>query len=125
MAVQTYEWTLTADGHEVMGGIRIAGATFTNEDFTSSQIRHLVGMSFAKPVKSPETKPTPPQPIVNLGALGSEDEIIERLLEIYETSGWTAIKALAYNYGITEKPSGGWDEAIPMIAAIEANGGDN
>ena len=51
----------------------------------------------------------------------AESDPIDRYREltaILETDGWRAIKDIADGYGIT-KPSGGWDEAIPLIIEVE------
>ncbi|MEM9945480.1 MAG: hypothetical protein AAF810_05380 [Cyanobacteria bacterium P01_D01_bin.36] len=37
------------------------------------------------------------------------------LLQIYEDSGWSAIKAIAIENSIIDKPDDGWDAAIPLI----------
>lgn len=42
----------------------------------------------------------------------------ERQLEL-ETSDWRVIRDVAQTHGITEKPEGGWEEAIPFILAAE------
>jgi len=122
-----YEWTETADGNVVMGAIRVVGNTFTSDDFSPSQIRHLVGMSLAIPATEKpklDVPKTPYKPSLKLGEMGTYDDAVERLTNIYLDSGWTAIKAIAANYGITQKPVGGWDEAIPLIAKLETNGGE-
>lgn len=36
-----------------------------------------------------------------------------------EEAGWKSIKEIANSLGITKKPQGGWDEAIPMILTEE------
>ena len=115
MQLKHYQWTETADGNEVMGVIRVGGEVFTSVDFTHSQIQHLLGMSFAVEADQPATN----QPAYVPTATGENLEAItERLESIYINDGWQAIKTLAVNYGI-EKPAGGWDEAIPLIAAAE------
>jgi len=36
-------------------------------------------------------------------------------------NGWVKIRKIAISFGITEKPSGGWDEAIPLILEAQNN----
>lgn len=42
----------------------------------------------------------------------------EELQKLFEKKGWGAIRRIAEQYGI-EKPTGGWDEAIPLIVEAE------
>jgi hypothetical protein len=43
---------------------------------------------------------------------------LESLLK--ETQGWRNIERIAKELGITQKPAGGWDDAMPLI--LEAEG---
>ena len=49
----------------------------------------------------------------------TRDEREAQLLAMLESEGYRPIKEISISHGITEKPSGGWDDAIPLILEKE------
>lgn len=95
-------YPVDAAGWEQLGWKKTMEESFMEESIAKSQLKH--------------------EPISQEINLGFDDDFIdeytlESLTQILEHPdlGWREIRVIARRFGITEKPSEGWDAAIPLI----------